>query len=105
MRIDETKNKLNDTYNMYLQTCRVFQDKAPLLSLEDWESFYPIFCFNTSDINATLATNIVGGTLIINKSEAFKPKMHCLILQEVQLKMNVHGSQITVIEPYKGGQK
>jgi len=102
---DPTKSNYYELYNSYVQCCRGFQDKAPMLSLKDWKDLYPIVCFDTSDIDKTLDVNNVTVTLIINKTEAFRPKMFCVILQEAKVKMSLRGSQITVIEPFKGAER
>jgi len=101
--VNEKANRnFYELYNSYVQCCRGFQDKAPMLSLKDWKSLYPIVCFDTSDIDKTRDVNNVTVTLLIKKSEKFQPKMYCVILEEAKIKMSLRGSQITIIEPFKG---
>jgi len=102
---DKTKSNFYELYNAYVQCSRGFQDKAPLLSLKDWKDLYPIVCFDTSDIDKTLDVNNVTVTLLIRKTETFVPKIFCLILQEAKVKMSIRGSQITIIEPFKGVER
>ena len=62
-------------------------------------------CFDTSDIDKTLDVNNVTVTLLIRKMETFTPKIFCVTLQEAKVKMSISGSQITVIEPFKGTER
>jgi len=100
MEFDIDNNNQIFPYTNYKNIVKKFRSQSELFQLrcKDFSNLYPIFYFDLSNQDQKLIMNGCTITIHMKKTDAFKPNLYYVILQEKSIEMKLNGGKITLIE-------
>jgi len=98
MEFDAKKNYQTEPYLSYVKMCKEFHKGCPQLNIRDFKNLYSIFCFDVSAQDEKLSINGCDITVHITKTNDFKAKAYCLILEEKHCQIMIKGGRMFTLE-------